>query len=317
MNEQREAVIFENRYGQKLFGVLHRPTEGKAEVAVLLLSPGVKMRVGPHRLYNQLTQLLVAKGLTVLRFDFYGLGDSEGELKELRTPQIYNAIQNGRYVEDTLDAIDWMVKSYGCQRYVAAGLCGGAITGLLAAQQDKRIESLIGLGIPTSFEGGEADYGKFLTDGELKVLEGGYIRKLRDPKSWIRLLTLQSDFRVIFKVLRRMLRSKLGERKPAISTPAEKKVVLANTNPQFPPAFFSMLKREYPMLLLFGGADRWTYEFTEKFEIVYQAELDKLPKVYDKIVVPEANHIFSKPSWRKAMQEHISIWVDVHFKKSG
>lgn len=314
MNERREAVVFENRRGEKLFGVFHRPADGKAEVAVLMLSPGVKMRVGPHGLYNHMTESLVAKRLAVLRFDFHGLGDSEGDLTESRTAEVYNAIQSGRYVEDTLDAADWMAKTYGFERFLAAGLCGGAITGLLAARQDDRIDGLLSLGIPVSFEGGEADYGKFLTRGQLKTLEGGYVRNLKDPLRWLRLLTFRSNFRVIGKVLMRRIREKLGRDQTALS-PSRANALLANLNHKFPPAFFHMLTRRCPMLMLFGGTDRWEFEFTEKFEQVYADMLEKLPKTYEKIVVPEANHIFSKPTWRNEMQRHVDQWLSSYLKQ--
>lgn len=316
MSGLREAVVFSNRHGSKLFGILHRPADGQAKSAVLLLSPGIKMRVAPHGLYIHMAEVLVAKGLAVLRFDSYGLGDSEGDLSEARTPQVYNTIQEGRYIDDTVDAMDWMAKVYGTERFIAAGLCGGAITGLLAAQQDPRIESLISLGIPVSFEGGEADYGKFLTEGELKTLEGGYLRNLKDPKRWLRLFTFQSDFNVIFKVLRRKLREKLGKKVSRKPVPAEQVNALANTNPNFPPAFFAMLKRKCPMLLLFGGTDRWNFEFAEKFEAIYQADLENMSNSYDKVIVPEANHIFSKPSWRDTMLGHIIDWVEEYYPQA-
>ena len=39
--------------------------------------------------------------------------------------------------------MDWLQKEHGIRRFVAAGLCGGAVTGLLTAQRDARIEGLI------------------------------------------------------------------------------------------------------------------------------------------------------------------------------
>jgi len=39
--------------------------------------------------------------ILVLRFDFYGLGDSEGEIREPMLADLYGSIQMGRYVKDT------------------------------------------------------------------------------------------------------------------------------------------------------------------------------------------------------------------------
>jgi pimeloyl-ACP methyl ester carboxylesterase len=290
------------------------PEAVRGDVAVLMLSPGIKMRVGPHGLYNRMAESLVRRGLPVLRFDFHGLGDSEGELSESRTPEVYNAIQDGRYVADTRAAMEFMGVEYGYQWSSAAGLCCGAITGCPAAEQDERINGLLSLGIPVSFEGGVADYGRFLTEGELSVLQTGYVRNLRDPKRWLRLLTFRSDFRVIFKVLRRMIRDRLGRAGESTApTPPVEKEALANTNPKFPPAFFDLLRRRCPMLLVFGGTDRWNWEFEEKFRRVYAEQLRAYPDGYDLVVVPEANHIFSRPHWRDEMQRHVDTWLDRHF----
>jgi predicted alpha/beta hydrolase len=143
-----QPVAFRNRQGLRLFGVLHTP-EGprRSDVAVILLSPGVKMRVGPQGLYRRMTEMFVALGFSVLRFDFFGLGDSEGTLPEENLKEVYGHIEIGRFVDDTVDAMNWMQEQFGTKRFVVSGLCGGAITGLLAASRDARIAGLLGLGI--------------------------------------------------------------------------------------------------------------------------------------------------------------------------
>ena len=83
-----EPVIFPNAAGQRLFGMLHSPAVNRAkDMAVLLLSPGIKGRIAPHRLYIKLARQLCDAGFTVVRFDFYGLGDAEGELEEENAEQ--------------------------------------------------------------------------------------------------------------------------------------------------------------------------------------------------------------------------------------
>ncbi len=127
-------ITFSNQDGLRLFGMLHQPAVPREGAeTVLILSPGVKMRVAPHRLYNKLAERFVAMGYPVLRFDFHGLGDSEGAAPEALLADFYGATQLGRYVGDTVAAMDWMQRTYGTRRFIAAGLCGGALTGLLTA----------------------------------------------------------------------------------------------------------------------------------------------------------------------------------------
>ena len=60
MRHNRLAVTFPNRQGLGMFGVLHLPASGaNTDLAVILLSPGVKMRVGPQRLYCTMTERLL------------------------------------------------------------------------------------------------------------------------------------------------------------------------------------------------------------------------------------------------------------------
>ena len=214
------AATFPNREGQRLFGILHQPAVPREPgVAILLLSPGVKMRVAPHRLYNKMAARFAALGYPVLRFDFNGLGDSEGEIQESHLADFYGSVQVGRYVADTVAAMDWMQQTHGCSRFIAAGLCGGAITGLLTADRDPRIISLVGLGIPVILDGTHIDHSKYMTDKQLAGNRDRYLGKLRlwDPavwKSWTRFFSGQSHYSLITRALTKPFMKKLRQSAP-------------------------------------------------------------------------------------------------------
>jgi dienelactone hydrolase len=160
---------------------------------VLLLSPGIKGRVGPHRLYLSIAARLVPLGFHVLRFDYYGLGDSEGELSERALADMYNSIQAGRYIGDTIAAMDWMQRTLEIRRFVGSGLCGGSISALATAEVDRRIECLLGMGLPTVLEGGPENWARILTKHQIVSLRHRHdppcqrstepIHALR-PRSW-------------------------------------------------------------------------------------------------------------------------------------
>ena len=62
------VVVLPNRSGRKLLGILDEPSEAAGiPVAAVLLSPGVKTRVGPHRLYRKLAPAFLSRGMPVLR----------------------------------------------------------------------------------------------------------------------------------------------------------------------------------------------------------------------------------------------------------
>ncbi|MEW8624375.1 MAG: hypothetical protein AB2551_01315 [Candidatus Thiodiazotropha sp.] len=310
-------VLFDNRDGYKLYGIYEEPEHTTSDITVLLLSPGVKMRVGPHRLYNKLSKKLIDHGVNVFRFDFFGLGDSEGVIDESVLKDVYNTILDGRFIGDTVDAMDWLESNQGQKQFILGGLCGGALTGLLTACEDQRVTGLLALGIINVFEGGEDNFGKFVTEGQLTSLKDGYIKKLTDISSWKRLLTFKSDFRVIFKILLKPLRKLASNVQGAKDEDAEfampKTLQGSNVNPKFAPSFFKMLKNSKKMLLIFSGADRLLWEFEEKFENIYKKKLKSYKDVYQVHTIPDANHILASREWEASVYEYVDDWLRVNY----
>jgi len=303
-------VCFKNAAGQQLVGILHRPdVPVPGRPCILLLSPGVKMRVAPHRMYNKMADEFVKEGFTVLRFDFAGLGDAEGDIEHGQLSQVYSAIQLGCFVEDTHAALDWLQTECGISRCIAGGLCGGAITGLLAAEGDARIVGLLALGIPVILDGGEAQWSAHLTKGQLDQLRQGYVRKILDPASWVRLLSFKSDYRAIGKSFRRLLERGTRPASVSVSDASRAGAPPDNTNPKFAPAFFAMLESGRPMLHIFSGSDRLAAEFKEKFEDRYPDRLAEHGDALEVRIIEKANHILAHPDWFNEMLTLSRGWL--------
>jgi pimeloyl-ACP methyl ester carboxylesterase len=313
-----EAVSFTNRAGQTLFGTLHKPARVRPGTpAVVLLSPGVKMRVGPGRLYLPLTDMLVAEGFPVLRFDFFGLGDSEGELAEKLLPDVYNHIEVGRYVDDTLSALDWLRDAHDFQRFVLGGLCGAAITALLAAQRDPRVDGLLSLGMTVTLASNAATPAKYMSGRELDAMRGLYLRKLFNPKAWLRFLTFRSDYGVAWHAMLRLIRKpkpKPVAVSPEAPVPVEQR---GNANPLFPPAYFDFLKRGGHALMLFSEKDRLYSDYEEKFVQPYAESLKPLAGQIEQHLVQSANHVLSLPEWRREMVDTSRSWINRRYPKAA
>ncbi|MGE0030165.1 MAG: hypothetical protein AB7T20_03505 [Steroidobacteraceae bacterium] len=301
-----QPVSFPNRQGLTLHGMLHEPDATRARgVCILLLSPGIKGRVGPHRLYLKLADPLVTAGFHVLRFDYYGLGDSAGELSERVMADMYNSIQGGRYVDDTIAAMDWMAARHGVKRFVGSGLCGGSISALLTAQVDRRVEALLGIGLPSTLEGGAQNFDRFMTRGQLRQEGQTYLRKAFDPKAWGRFLSGKSGYRLIGRALRELIAP--SKRKPAPATPAAEP---DNANPLFAPAFIAMLKQRRPILLTFSSGDRHRFNFGEKFEERFSREISGIGHPYQLLLIDGANHVLSDPRWIDELLQSALPWLD-------
>jgi hypothetical protein len=299
-------ITFLNRSGLKLFGILETPEKTvTSDLALVLLSPGVKMRVGPQCMYREIADEAIQLGLPVLRFDCYGLGDSEGLLPETLMRDVYNHIEVGRFVDDTIDAMNWMEREHGVRRFILSGLCGGAITGLLAGERDKRVAGLLGIGLTAVLASRAADASRYMTEGQLEDARKMYTRRLLSPQAWFRLLTFRVDYRLIGRLIAQRLRRK----RPAAAAPVPAD---DNANPRFPSAFFSMLETERPMLLVFGGSDRLQWEFEEKFVARHRDRLSTLPP-YDVHIVAQANHVLSAIEWQRDMLNVSRAWLQRHF----
>ena len=306
----RTPVTFTNRQGLRLFGILESPgaRPDPDGLVVLLLSPGVKMRVGPQCLYRRMADSFLALGLTVFRFDCHGLGDSEGDLQETLLRDVYNHIEVGRFIDDTRDAMDWMERTYGSRRFVASGLCGGAVTGLLAGERDTRIVGLLGLGLTVSLASKTADASRYMTTGQLNDMQRLYVTRLFNPQAWYRLLTLKADYRLIWRMLVHAVRERTGAPPAPVTASVDD-----NANPLVPPAVFSLLSSQRPLLLVFGGSDRLQWEFEEKFVARHGERLAALPQLCDVHVVQFANHVLTAAEWQQEMLDVSAAWLRTRF----
>ena len=311
------AIAFPNADGRTLFGTLHVPRSRRPELpAVILFSPGAKMRVGPGRLYVPLTEVLNSLGYLVLRYDFYGLGDSEGELEESLLVDVYSNIQVGRYVTDGQIALEWLRSEHGATRFIVGGLCGGALTGLLVAEREPSIVALLSIGMTVTLDSDSAMPSKYLTQFELAHLRQGYLAKLLDPRAWLRLLTFRSDFGVIVRSMLAGLLKKRPPGSPAAASESGAGLVptlppeqLANVNPLFPTAFFAFLGRGGNALMIFSEKDRMLGDWREKFVDLYPGQMRRFAPQVTEHVVAGANHVLSERAWQQEMHGVARRWL--------
>ncbi|MBL8201865.1 MAG: hydrolase 1, exosortase A system-associated [Chromatiales bacterium] len=118
--------------GDCLAGVLHLP-EAPATRGVLVVVGGPQYRVGSHRQFLLLARELAKAGFPVLRFDYRGMGDSDGE------PRSFEQIDAD--IRAALDALQAAVP--GLRDVAIWGLCDGAAAGLLYAPSDPRVTRLM------------------------------------------------------------------------------------------------------------------------------------------------------------------------------
>lgn len=120
--------------GGRLVGVLCEPDAGRrraAAPAVVVSNIGFNHRPAPFRLYVELARRLARRGITTLRFDLSGRGDS-GPRRDARTDA------EGA-VEDTREAMAWLSERRKAERFVLLGLCSGTDAAHALAASDARV----------------------------------------------------------------------------------------------------------------------------------------------------------------------------------
>ncbi|MBB3177117.1 alpha/beta hydrolase family protein [Variovorax sp. Sphag1AA] len=119
-----------------LLGIVTTPNDGSMEpVACLLLNMGATHRIGPRRINVKVARRLASHGISTIRIDLAGLGDSRAAsgAEHYRT----------QAVQDMQAAMNLMGTMLGVRRFVVIGLCSGSANGLSLAVADSRVVGVL------------------------------------------------------------------------------------------------------------------------------------------------------------------------------
>ncbi len=150
----QQQIQFPNHYGEKLAGTFHVPTEDSRRGIIL----GHCFTCSRHtRILRDVSQALVAGGFKVLRFDFSGNGQSEGNFSESSySKQIAEMKSAASFM--SAEGISWM------------GLAGhsmGAMVALLAAAEMDKVRAVCTLAAKAT----ALHTTHFLNSGQLQELQ--------------------------------------------------------------------------------------------------------------------------------------------------
>jgi alpha-beta hydrolase superfamily lysophospholipase len=169
-----QAVTF----GPGLRGVLCRPARTLASRAVVFGNTGGDPRAGIGDFATLASRELAARGVTALRFDFAGLGESAAAAAW--RSHVYETPRAGDF-----RAAATLLEQRGCREVVLAGVCSGGHHALQAAMADPRYAGVFGINIARFvWRPGEP------LAGAASEAAPRYVRlgALRQPDTWKRLL---------------------------------------------------------------------------------------------------------------------------------
>lgn len=123
-----------------LFGVLASPDGAAGELCLVFLNAGVIDHCGPNRLWVRAARAWAGRGVTSLRVDLEGIGESDGDASVYREN---DGLHTERLVGQVLTVIDELAARGTGKRFAVVGLCSGAYWGFHAACADPRIVAAV------------------------------------------------------------------------------------------------------------------------------------------------------------------------------
>lgn len=255
-------------------GILH---PGAGPLGVLVIVGGPQYRVGSHRQFVLLARALAAGGVPVLRFDYRGLGDSAGVLRDFTGIEV-----------DIRAAIDCFMQRAGLTRVVLWGLCDAASAALMYAATDARVAGLVLL-----------NPWVHTTAGEARVrLKSYYLDRLRSRAFWRKLVRFEIDWHDSSASLRGYLRRALA--------PAGRDTGHLS--------YIERMRRGWsafggPVLLVLSGDDLTAREFRQLCDgdPAWYSLRDRA--TVQRIDLAHANHTFARADWRATVELETLIWV--------
>ena len=276
--QYQERTLNFSCHGSALYGIASLPEQAGAR-GVLIVVGGPQYRVGSHRQFVQLARGLAEQGVPVMRFDYRGMGDSDGDMRDFQA------------VDDDLRAgVDQFFAAVpGLRDVVIWGLCDAASAALFYAPGDARVSGLVLLNpwVRT-------------TDGIARTTLKHYYRaRLFDPELWKKIASGKFNVAAAGRSFARLL----GAARPARDAPAAAKLTLPER------MLAGMQNFQGKVLLIISGADLTAQEFlglaagSPKWHTLLAA-----PGV-TRQTLQEADHTFSRKAWKDQVVNWTGEWL--------
>ena len=245
---------------------------------VLIVVGGPQYRAGSHRQFTLLARYLAGRGIPAMRFDYRGMGDSEGKARTFEEVE-----------PDLRCALDaFFARAAGLRDVVIWGLCDAASAAMFYAHRDARVSGVV------------------LVNPWVRTAEGiarthlkhYYAGRLADPELWRKLGRGEFDLRGAAKGVIGSLRQVLRRREPAVSD---------RPLPERMADGFGRFRGS--ALFILSGDDLTAQEFKDAAQRSKRwRELLDAPRVTWRDL-PQANHTFSTREWRDQAAAWTADWV--------
>ena len=277
--------------GDRLVGVLATPAAA-VRTGVVIVVGGPQYRAGSHRQFVLLSRALAQAGFAALRFDYRGMGDSEGTVRTFEevSTDIAAAITAMRSACSTVEEI------------VLWGLCDGAPAALMYLDANREaIEvrgrgTVSGLVLVNPWARSEATFAR-------TQIRHYYLRRLAEPAFWRKLLRG-----------RVRLATSVGDLGRAARSATASSRGMSSQRGTFQQRMLDELaKFAGPVLLLMSGRDLTAREFDEYAAADRRWSESLHRSSVRRVEIPDADHTFSASESRLEAERATVEWLRERF----
>ena len=285
INFEERALSFSCN-GSQLYGVISGADHQKKR-GVLIIVGGPQYRAGSHRQFTLLARYLASQGIPCMRFDYRGMGDSDGDARTFEDIH-----------DDIFCAINEFIRQMpALKEIVLWGLCDAASAAAYYAHQDNRVGGLVLLNPWVT-----------TTQGKAKaVLKHYYIKRLRQREFWSRLATRRLQFGAVAQSFWQLARDAFTGKQTRDATMDASSTGPYPTLPQR--VFDGLCRFEGRILLVLSENDLTAKEFSA---LMYRQRRWKKLLRSDRVQqenIRNANHTFSSRDWRAHVEVTTAKWL--------
>jgi exosortase A-associated hydrolase 1 len=292
---QDSAVKFEERalsfpcHESWLYGIVSLP-EKPSSRGILILVGGPQYRVGSHRQFTLLARYLAEYGVPAMRFDYRGMGDSEGASRNFEEVE-----EDIRYAVD-----EFFSQAPAIKEVVIWGLCDAASAALFYAYRDPRVSGLVLLNPWIRTDAGAAK----------AYLKHYYAGRLFDHELWSKVASGRFDYRAAARSVFNLAGAALQGRKTSApidgAPPSEESDHRAPLPERMLDGFDSFKGK---VLLIMSGNDLTAQEFSDVVNSSRKWKKLVGSSRVQRRDLPRANHTFSTREWRDQVARWTREWA--------
>lgn len=272
-----------------LYGILDRPAL-PLHRGVLIVVGGPQYRVGSHRQFTLLARHLAACGIPTMRFDYRGMGDSEGSSTTFADIE-----------DDVRAAADQFFQEMpALTELVIWGLCDAATAALLYAWKDPRVTGLILLNPWLHVPGGEAT----------TLLKHYYLARLFSKAFWRKIGRRELNVARAMQSFGQVLGMAIGRANRA-SADAEALTAPSAARPLSLPdqAYSALSQFQGRVLIVTSGKDFTAQEFLDLVRRSRPWQRLLRSETMQRQHLAAADHTFSRRVWRDQVADWSSNWL--------